>query len=142
MQHISIPSTPILNGNVAAMLTFAALFNTAGIAAGVKVATIRADAKNPVLLQFFAEVTTAFVTGTHVLTVGSNAAAADQFLAAADITEGTVGFYPAANANKKFRIVADTDIFIKNTAADATAGAALIYMEVTPLFPSPSGQYA
>lgn len=124
------------------MLTFAALFNTAGIATGVKVATIRADAKNPVLLEFSAEVITAFnAVTTNVLTAGSDAASANQFLAAGDITEGTPGFYPAANATKKVRIVADTDIWIKYTQSGtaATTGNALLYVKVTPLFPSPSG---
>lgn len=142
MQHISVPSRPILNGSVAALLTFSALFNTAGIAAGVQVALIRADAKNPVLLEFWAEVVTAFnAVTTNVLTVGSDAASGNQFLAAGDITEGTPGFYPAANAIVKKRIVADTAIFLKYTQSGtaATTGNALIYVRVTPLFPSPSG---
>lgn len=142
MQHISIPSSPILQGSVAALLTFSAVFGNTTLTAGSKVATIRADAKNPVLLEFFAEVTTLFNGGTtNVLTVGSNAADANQFLAAGDITEGTVGFYPAANATVKKRIVADTDIYIKYTQSGtaATTGAALIYLRVTPLAPSPSG---
>ncbi len=142
MQHISIPSQPILNGSVAALLTFNVAFNTSGIAAGVKVATIRADAKNPVLLEFFSEVITAFnALTTNEVTVGSNAAAANQFLAAGDITEGTPGFYPAADANKKVRIVVDTPIYLKyaQTGTAATTGLALVYIRVTPLFPSPSG---
>ena len=139
MQHISVPSNPILNGSVSALLTFLAAFNTTDIAAGVKVATIRADALNPVLLEFFAEVTVAFnAVTTNVLTVGSDITA-NQFLSAADITEGTLGFYPAAITRK--RIVADTDIYLKYTQSGgvATTGSALIYLRVTPLAPSPSG---
>lgn len=140
MQHISVPSSPILNGSIAALLTFGALFSTTGISSGVKLATIRADATHPVLLEFFAEVTTAFDAGTtNVLTVGSDTTA-NQFLGASDITEGTAAFYPASNANKKYRIVADTDIYVKytQTGTAATAGAALLYIRVNPLFPSPS----
>lgn len=139
-QHISVPSNPILNGNVSALLTFSAAYNTTGISSGVKKATIRASATKPVLLEFFAEVTTVFnAVSTNVLTVGSDTTAT-QFLGAADITEGTLGFYPAANATVKKRIVADTDIYIKytQTGTAATTGAALIYVRVTELFPSPS----
>lgn len=114
MQHISIPNSPILQGSVAALLTFSALFNATGIASGVKKCTIRADATHPVLLEIWAEVKTAFnAATTNVLTVGSDAASANQFLGSSDITEGTPGFYPAANAVVKKRIVADTDIFVK-----------------------------
>lgn len=121
-QHISVPSSPILNGNVAALLTFAALFNTAGIADGVKVAQIRASTTHPVLLEFFAEVITAFnAASTNVLTVGSDAASGNQFLASGDITEATPGFYPASNANKKYRIEADTNIYLKYTQTGGVA---------------------
>lgn len=145
MQHISVPSSPILNGSVPALLTFLALFNTSGIGSGVKVATIRADATHPVLLETWAEVVTAFnAVTTNVLTVGTDAASGNQILGSADITEGTPGFYPASNAKKMLRIVADTDIYLKYTQSGtaATTGRALIYMRVTPLFPTPSGQYA
>lgn len=145
MQHISVPSNPILNGSVAALLTFAALFNTANIANGVKVATIRASARHPVLLEVWAEVITAFnAATTNVLTFGTDAASANQILAAADITEGTPGFYPANAAVKFLRITADTDLYVKYTQSGtaATTGNALIYVNVTPLYPSPSGQLA
>lgn len=144
--HISAPTkVPVLNGNVACMLTFAALFDTTGIADGVKQCTILASATHPVLLEIFAEVITAFDAGsTNVLTAGTDAADANQLLAAADITEGTPGFYPAANATVKKRLVADTDIYLKYTQTGdaAEAGEALFYLRLTPLHPSPSGQYA
>lgn len=112
-QHISIPSRPIINGSVAALINFPINYNTTGITTGVLLGLIRADAKNPVLLEFFAEVVTAFNGATNnVLLVGSDLITVDQFLAAADITEGTAGFYPASNANKKYRIVADTPIYV------------------------------
>lgn len=123
MQHISVPSNPILNGSVAALLTFAANFDTANINNGVKVATIRADATHPVLLEFFTEIITAFNAGTtNLLTVGSTQALANEFLAAGDITEGTAGFYPASNAIKKYRITVDTPIWIRsNGGVQATS---------------------
>lgn len=145
MQHISAPTkVPILNGSVACLLTFAALFNTAGIAAGVKMMTIVASPTKPVLLEVFAEVITAFnAVSTNVVTVGTDATA-NQLLAAADITEGTPGFYPASNATVKKRLIADTDIYLKytQTGTAATTGEALVYFRLTPLHPSPSGQYA
>ena len=145
MQHISAPTkTPILNGSVACLLTFAALFNTTGIASGVKVMTIEASPTKPVLLEVFAEVITVFnAATTNVLTVGTDATA-NQLLAASDITEGTVGFYPAANATVKKRLIADTDIYLKYTQSGgvATTGNALVFFRLTPLHPSPSGQYA
>lgn len=127
------------------MLTFQALFNTTGIGSGVKMCTISADASHPVLLEIFAEVITAFDAGTtNVLTAGTDAASGDQLLAAGDITEGTPGFYPAANATVKKRLIADTDIYLKYTQTGdaAEAGNALFYLRLTPLHPSPSGQYA
>lgn len=141
MQHLSVPSSPILNGSVAALLNFDVDFNDTDIASGVKKATIRASATAPVLLEFSAEVITAFnAASTNVLTVGSDTTA-NQFLGSGDITEGTPGFYPASNAKKSYRITADTDIYIKYTQSGtaATTGRALIYINVTPLAPSPSG---
>lgn len=122
-QHISTPTkTPILNGNVACLLTFAALFSDATLQPGKKVMTIVASPRKPVLLKTFAEVTDVFNAGTaNLLTVGTDAVSANQIMAAADITEGTLGFYPASNAIKKVRLIADTDIFIKyNGGASAT----------------------
>jgi hypothetical protein len=146
MQHISIPTkVPILNASVLSLVTFAALFNTTGIASGVKLMTIVASPTKPVLLETFAEVIAAFnAVSTNVLTVGTDAASANQILAAADITEGTPGFYPAANATVKKRLIADTDIYVKytQTGTAATTGNALIYFRVTPLHPSPSGPLA
>lgn len=122
MQHISTPTKPILNGSVAALLTFSALFSTTGINSGVKQCTVRADANNPVLLTFFAEVITPFnAATTNLLEVGSSVAPGGEFLGSGDITEGTAGFYPASNASKKFRITSDTDIYIRyNGGVQAT----------------------
>ncbi len=141
MQHTSIPSHPILNGSVPSLIYFPVTYNTTGISSGIRLAKIRASATAPVLLEFFAEVVTVFnAVTTNVLTVGSDTTAT-QFLGAADITEGTIGFYPAANATVKKRIVADTDIYVKytQTGTAATTGAAVIFVQVTPLQPITSG---
>lgn len=142
MQHIQIPTVkPILFGAVAALAAFTVNFDDVGIASGVKKVRLKASPTEPLLLEVFAEVVTSFNAAiTNVLTVGSDATA-NQFLAAADINEAVAGFYPAANANFKVRLVADTDFYIKytQTGAPATAGKAIIYLQVTPLFPaSPS----
>lgn len=125
MQHISVPSHPILNGSVAALLTFSALYSLTGIGDGIRVATIRADATHPVLLEFFAEVITPYNGTTPALAVGSVSPFTD-FLAPADITEATAGFYPAANATKKYRIIADTNIYIKLNVGTAQVETATI----------------
>lgn len=123
MQHIQIPSVkPILYGSVAAMLNFTVNYNSTGIANGVLKARLSASAAAPLLVEFSAEVTTVFnAVTTNVLTVGSDAASANQFLASGDITEGTVGFYPASNAVKKYRLTADTDIYVKYTQTGEAA---------------------
>lgn len=122
-QHNQIPTVkPILYGSVAALVTFAVAFGDAGIASGVKKVRLKASATEPVLVEFFAEVTTAFnAATTNVLTVGSDAASANQFMAAGDITEGTAGFYPATATPLKYRIVADTDVYVKYTQTGQVA---------------------
>lgn len=143
MQHISVPTkTPILNGKVPALLTFPVNFNDAGIAAAIKLFTMRATLLHPVLLEIWAEVVTAFnAASTNVLTLGSDQASANQYLASADITEGTPGFYPASNAKKMVTLRADGDVWMKyvQTGTAATTGAAVFYIRVTPLNPVPSG---
>lgn len=122
MLHTSTPTNPILYGAVEPLLVFPVNWNDAGITAGVKKARILASTIRPALLEFFANITVAFNAGTtNILTVGSDFVSANQFLAAADITEGTIGFYPASNANKLFWLTADTDLIIRyNGGVQAT----------------------
>lgn len=121
MLHTSIPAKEIINGNVPALLNFDVNYNTTGIASGVKEYTILASAIKPQLLEIFAEVITAFnAATTNVLTLG-NTSTATEYLASGDITEGTPGFYPAANAIVKVRIVADTPIWAKYTQTGQVA---------------------
>ncbi len=134
--HTTIPAVQIINGNVPAMLNFDVNFNDAGLASGVKKYTLWADAAHPMLLEFFAEVITAFNAGTtNTLTLGSNATA-NQFIGTLQIDESTPGFYPTSNANFKIRIVAPTDIYVKYVQAGtvATTGQAKFYIRTTPLF--------
>lgn len=122
MMHTAVPANPILVGTIAALLTFPVNYNDAGIDTGVRKCRIQASATKPVLLTVFANITTAFnAATTNLLTVGSSYAPADEFLAAADITEGTAGFYPASNASKKYWLTADTDLIIRyNGGVQAT----------------------
>lgn len=151
-QHNSVPTKqPVLNGKVAALLTFVVNFNSvdaAGnpISGGIKLFTMRGalgSTVHPVLLEIWAEVVTAFnATSTNVLTAGSDQASANQYLGSSDITEGTPGFYPASNAKKMVTLRADTDFWVKytQTGTAATTGQAVIYVRVTPLSPINSSQ--
>lgn len=122
-QHISVPSSPILNGSVSALLNFIANYDTTGINDGIKVATIEADAGHPVLLEFFAEIITAFNASTsNRLTVGRAKAEADVFLNSSNIDPTAVAFYPATYAPAKNRITSNTAIWIRsNGGAKATS---------------------
>lgn len=139
MQHISVPTvSPILNGSVPALVTFLIDFTNAVLAAGtaVKKCTIRADTKNPVLIETSAEVI-AVITGTAPqFTVGTTSANANEILAAGDVTEATPGFYPANNALKRLRVTADTAIWIKYvTGGGSAGGSANLMLRITPLAP-------
>lgn len=138
MLHTAIPTVgPILQGSVPSTVTFAINGTNATLAAGtaVKLCTIKADAKNPVLLETQAEVITAITGTAPVLTLGTSTTATE-ILASGDITEATPGFYPASNALKKLRITADTPIYVKYVTGGGTAGGtAYFYLRVTPLAP-------
>ena len=72
MQHIQISTVkPILHGSVAALVTFAIAFGEVGIASGVKKVRLKASTTDPLLLEMWAEVTTAFDGTTPALNVGS-----------------------------------------------------------------------
>jgi hypothetical protein len=118
-------------GSANVVHTYPVQFNTTGIASGIKVDTIRASAAKPVQIEVSAQVITAFnAVTTNVLTAGTDTTAT-QWLGAADITEGTPGFYPASNAVKKFRLTADTDVYLKytQTGTAATTGSAVIIIK-------------
>ena len=139
MQHISIPSNPPMQGSIGATIAFEIKYNTPGIAEGKKVTTIKADANNPVWLQFTWAVLTVFNAGTtNVLTVGTNAATADQYVTATNIQENTIS---STTQTVRAHVFTDTPIFIKytQTGTAATAGLAIIHMTVTPLAPYNGG---
>lgn len=118
-------------GSAAVVHTYPVQFDTAGIASAIKVDTISAAADSPVQIEVSAQVITAFNAGTtNVLTAGTDTTA-NQWLAAGDITEGTPGFYPAANAVTKFRLTANTDVYVKytQTGTAATTGSAVIIIK-------------
>ena len=86
-----------------------------------------------VVVQAWAEVTTAFNAGTtNVLTLG-NGVTADKFLAAADVTEGATGVTPAGGKGPfTAETVAGTlTATFAQTGAAATTGAAKVYALVT-----------
>lgn len=98
--------------------TYDVNFNTAA-GSGVLVDTISASTDRPVQVEVSAQVVTAFNGSTNVLTVGTSSTATE-WLGSSDITEGTPGYYPASNAVKKFRLTADTPIWVKYTQNSAT----------------------
>lgn len=127
----SIGAFTIREGSASIVHSYPVAFNTTGIASGVKVDTIKASTYAPVQIEVSAQVITAFnAVSTNVLTVGYDTTA-NQWLASGDITEGTPGYYPANNAVTKFRLTADTDIYIKytQTGTAATTGAAVIFVK-------------
>jgi hypothetical protein len=134
MQHIQIPTTKApLYGNVEALVTFTSTFADT---TAVKKCTIRADAANPVYLEIQAEVTTIYVGANLATAVNiGTSVTATEFISGA--TGAALAFLPASNAVVKKRIVANTDIYVKASAA-GTAGATLFYVQVTPIAPSPS----
>lgn len=76
--------------------TFPVQFNTTGISSGVKVGTIVASTANPVEVEVFYQVVTAFdATTTNVLTAGTTTTATE-WIAAGGVNELLAGFYPSA----------------------------------------------
>jgi hypothetical protein len=136
MQHNEAPTVERLYGNVASLLNFTVNFNDSGIASGVRKFRIAGTTARPVLLEVLSQVETVFnAATTNVLTLGTDAASANQILAAGDITEGTAGFYPATGFIAKQRITTTVDIYVKftQTGTAATTGKAHFYFRLTPL---------
>jgi hypothetical protein len=113
MQHISVPSSgKILYGSVSALLSFTVAAGQTGAWQGAEQALLTVlDTNHPLLLEFFAYIGTAFSTGTTI-SVGATPTGED-YLAASDITATTPGFYPAANANKKYHVTANAPIYVR-----------------------------
>ena len=90
----------IRQGSLDVTHTFLVNFNTAGISSGVKLGAITASAQNPVMVEVFLQVVTAFnATTTNVLTAGTTTAAT-QWLTAANTNELETGFYPAPSSTR------------------------------------------
>lgn len=135
MQHNRLPTFENLQGNVPASKEFTINFNTTGVATGSALCKVQASVAKPVMLEISAQVVTAFNGGTtNVLTLGTSAGSNDQYIAAADITEATPGFYPAAPV--RVRLEADTTITARytQTGTAATTGKARFIIRFTPLW--------
>lgn len=90
-------------------------------------------AAGDVVVQAWAQVTTAFnAASTNVITLG-NGTTADKFLAAADVTEGTPGVYPTGGKGPFERETAAGTLraTYTQTGTAATTGAARVYALVT-----------
>ena len=96
---------------------------------------LEALAPGDVVVQAWAEVTTAFnAATTNVITLG-NGVTADKFLNASDVTEGTPGVYPTGGKGPfTAETVAGTlRATFAQTGTAATTGAAKVYALVTNL---------
>lgn len=108
-------------GGVAVLHSYPINFDTAGIGTGVLIDTFYATTTNPIQIEVSCQIVTAFNAGTsNVLTVGTTAALANQWLGSSDITEGTPGYYPASNAVAKFRLTDITQVYAKYNGNFAT----------------------
>jgi hypothetical protein len=103
----------------------------------VLVDTIKAATDNPVQVKVSCQIVTVFNAGSlasnNVISVGTSSASANEWLAAANTTATTAGYYPAANAVYKQRLTADTPIYIKSvytgSPATPTTGLAIVMVE-------------
>lgn len=82
-----------------------------------------------VVVQCWAQVTTAFNAGTTNVLIVGNGVTTDKFLAAADVTEGTPGVYPTGGKGPyTAETVAGTlRAAFSQTGTAATTGAARVY---------------
>lgn len=137
MQHNRLPTFENLQGNVPAVREFEVNFDTTAVATGAELCKVLASVAKPVLLEITAQVVTAFnAATTNVLTLGDSAdSGIDNYLAAADITEGTPGFYPAGGV-VRVRLEADSTIMAKyaQTGTAATTGKVRFIIRFTPLW--------
>ena len=136
MLHTNFPQSIVI-GNTPIIFNEVVRFNTAGIAAGKKLIHLEADANRPCLVKVDVQVSEVFnAATTNVLTVGTDAASANQILGTADINETALGFYPTGAQTGKLVISQKTDIFVKftQTGTAATTGTARVIVTVTPLF--------
>lgn len=110
-------------------------FNTTGVAGGLLIGTVPAGAKLTNVKVYVDEIFNA--VSTNVLVAGTTLLGTN-LVAAADVTEGTIGVYTPANAaNQGLGLVfaADTDLFVSytQTGTAATTGKATIVVEFVPL---------
>lgn len=117
-------------GGVGVHHSYPVQFNTPGIGSAILVDVIKADPNNPVQVEVSAQVITAFnAATTNVLTIGTTTAANEWLSASGNPL--VVGYSPASNAVAKFRLIADTNVYVKFTQSGgaATTGAAVIFVK-------------
>ena len=115
-------------GSCAVRHTYPYSFNTTGIGSGVLVDTIRASTDNPVQVEVSQQVYTAFdATTSNIVSVGTSTTA-NEWLATTLTGTTHLGYFPASNAVAKFRLTADTPIYVKyaQTGTAAAAGKAVV----------------
>ncbi len=113
--------------------TLPVAYNTTGVGSGVSTGlTIRASSAEPVQIEVSQNVWTAFnAASNNVLSAGTDSTA-NQWVATTSTTSLVAGYYPASNAVAKFRLTADTTIYVKYTqqgTAATTGNATLIVRE-------------
>lgn len=117
-------------GSVAVRHSYPVNYNTTGIASAVLVDVVRAATDNPVQVEISQQVFTAFNASTsNILSIGTSTNA-NEWLATTLTGTTHVGYFPASNAVTKFRLTADTNIYVKyaQTGTAATTGAAICFV--------------
>lgn len=114
-------------GSFSTVHTLPYSWNTTGINAGILVGVIRASANKPVQIEVSYVVATAFDGAGSSVGVGTTTTATEWINAT---STQAAGYFPAANAVGKFRLVADTPIYIRQYGdADEAAGAAVVIVK-------------
>jgi hypothetical protein len=102
------------------------LWNSPNVATGYQLGVIAAGAE---LMHAKARTVTAFDGTTPAITVGTNSPAYDNILAAADLTEGSIGAVISATG-APLAFATDTPVFAKLTAPGATVGKATVMLNM------------
>jgi hypothetical protein len=97
--------------------------------------TLDTLAVGDVVVQCWAQVTTAFNAATTNVLIAGNGVTTDKFLAAADVTEGTPGVYPTGGKGPYTAetVAGSLVVAYSQTGTAATTGSAKVYALITSL---------
>jgi hypothetical protein len=97
--------------------------------------TLDTLAVGDVVVQCWAQVTTAFNAATTNVLIAGNGVTTDKFLAAADVTEGTPGVYPTGGKGPftAETVAGSLVVAYSQTGTAATTGSAKVYALISSL---------